>query len=616
MPAASRTETSTSTDSNGGSDLELPLPSGSMVPGAEQPIALESLERRTKEIGGELFDAMGRGPRPWQRDWWENLFIGATLDDPLVRVQLFRFIDALPALHTDQAVRRHLAEYLAEAGDRVPWWLNVALQLAAPGSSREGWLASAARFAAGVMARKFIAGATPSEALETVVGLRRRKLAFTADLLGEAVISELEADIYQQTCLTLLRDLDSPIGNAPEIPLIDRDRHGPIPRVNLSLKLSSLTAHFEPIHAEKSIEHAAARLRPILRLARERGAQIHVDMEQYAYRALSYELFCRVLEEPEFRDWPHVGIVVQAYHADAEGELQMLRDWVKRRGAPITIRLVKGAYWDYEVASARRLGWPEPVYLEKWQSDACFERCTRYLLQNHESLHPAFGSHNVRSLAHAIAGAEVMGLPKSGYELQTLFGMGDAIQKVLVARGHRVRVYTPYGAILPGMAYLVRRLLENTSNESFLKASLAESAPIDDLLRDPEELGAMLTRKKKPKADTSASNTQSPFSPFRNEPPLDFARSGNRAAMRQAIESVRLQLGRSYPLIIDGQEIETEDRRLDSVDPSHSSRVVGQIALADAQQAESAVVAARKAFPAWSRTPACAAPKCSSKLPG
>ena len=137
----------------------------------------------------------------------------------------------------------------------------------------------------------------------------------------------------------------------------------------------------------------------------------------------------------------------------------------------------KGAYWDYEVATARRLGWPEPVYLQKWQSDACFERCARYLIENHESLRPAFGSHNVRSLAHAIAAAELRGLPKSAYELQTLFGMGDAIQKVLVERGHRVRVYTPYGAILPGMAYLVRRLLENTSNESFLKASLSRECP-------------------------------------------------------------------------------------------------------------------------------------------
>jgi RHH-type proline utilization regulon transcriptional repressor/proline dehydrogenase/delta 1-pyrroline-5-carboxylate dehydrogenase len=603
MPAAQTTEGSTGADSNGGPASALALGPGLPDTGREQPTAQDSLERRTIEIGRELFDRMGRGPRPWQRAWWENFFISRTLDDPLVRVQLFRFIDALPALHTDGAVRRHLSEYLAEAGDRVPGWLALALELAPPGSARERWLAGAARSSAGVMARKFIAGATPGEAIQTVIGLRRQWLAFTADLLGEAVISELEADVYQQTCLTLLRDLDGPIRRAPQISLIDQDEHGPIPRVNLSLKLSSLTADFEPIHAEESIEHAAARLRPILRLARETGAQIHVDMEQYTYRALSYELFCRVLDEPEFRGWPDVGIVVQAYHANALTELRMLRDWVERRGAPITIRLVKGAYWDFEVATARRLGWPEPVYLEKWQSDACFERCARYLIENHESLRPAFGSHNVRSLSHAIAAAELRGLPKSSYELQTLFGMGDAIQKVLVERGHRVRVYTPYGAILPGMAYLVRRLLENTSNESFLKASLAERAPIDDLLRNPEELGAMLTRKRKPKADSAVSLARAPHPPFRNEPPLDFARAPDRESMRRAIESVRLQLGRSYPLSIGGHEIHTEGRRLDSLDPGHSSRIVGQVALADVRQAEAAVAAARKAFPAWSATP-------------
>ena len=121
------------------------------------------------------------------------------------------------------------------------------------------------------------------------------------------MISEAEADLYQQTCLDLMRGLDGPLRAAREIPLIDRDQNGPIPRVNLSLKLSSLTAHFEPIHAEATIERVGRRLRPILRTARELSAYIHVDMEQYAYRALSYELFCRVLEEPEFRDWPDVG---------------------------------------------------------------------------------------------------------------------------------------------------------------------------------------------------------------------------------------------------------------------------------------------------------------------
>jgi RHH-type proline utilization regulon transcriptional repressor/proline dehydrogenase/delta 1-pyrroline-5-carboxylate dehydrogenase len=401
----------------------------------------------------------------------------------------------------------------------------------------------------------------------------------------------------------LLRGLAGPLSDSPEVPLIDRDERGSIPRVNLSLKLSSLTAHFEPIHASSTIERVAQRLRPILAAARELGAYIHVDMEQYSSRALSYELFCEVLEEPDFRDWPDIGIVVQAYQPDAERELQMLHDWVVRRGAPITIRLVKGAYWDYEVLSARRQGWPEPVYLQKWQSDAAFERCARFLIEHHDRLRPAFGSHNVRSLASAAAYAESQGLPLAAYEFQTLFGMGDLIQGALRDRGHRVRVYTPYGAMLPGMAYLVRRLLENTSNESFLKASFSEHAQIEDLLRDPEEVGAMMTRLRKARTEAKTDVSQVGLPPFRNEPPTDFARIQNREAMRQALELVRGQLGRYYSLIVDGEEIDTEPRRLDSIDPSRSSRVAGQVSMAGADHAYRAVAAGRKALSVWGSTP-------------
>jgi RHH-type proline utilization regulon transcriptional repressor/proline dehydrogenase/delta 1-pyrroline-5-carboxylate dehydrogenase len=596
MATASKSETNTGADPRIGDaqDDGPPAVSGS------DGVSADALERRTRQIGRDLFDRIGRG-RPWQRAWWDDRFMAATLDDPLVRVQLFRFIDALPALKDSGSIRRHLAEYLAEAGDAVPWWLRLALRMAPEGSTRAEWLAETARLAAGIMARKFIAGATPNEALQTVLSLRRRKLAFTADLLGEAVISEAEADWYQQTCLNMIHGLAGPLGTAPEVPLIDRDQHGPIPRVNLSLKLSSLTADFEPIHAEASIAHAADRLRPILRSARDRGAYVHVDMEQYTYRALTYELFCRVLEEPEFRDWPDVGIVVQAYHPEAEAELEMLRDWVEDRGTPITIRLVKGAYWDYEVLTARRLDWPEPVYLEKWQSDASFERCTRFLLQHHDRLRPAFGSHNVRSLAYAIATAEAMRLPSASYELQTLFGMGDAIQRALVERGHRVRVYTPYGALLPGMAYLVRRLLENTANESFLKMSSTPSAQVDDLLRNPEEIGAMLTRTRRPRAEPPPVSGELP--PFRNEPTTDFARAENRDAMRRALEEVRSRLGKHYSLIIGGNEVDTAPRRLLSLNPSHSSRVVGETSQAGAEHAEQAISAARAAFPAWAARP-------------
>src|SRR5262249_52027339 len=146
---------------------------------------------------------------------------------------------------------------------------------------------------------------------------------------------------------------------------------------------------------------------------------------------------------------------------------------------------VKGAYWDYETVIAAQHDWPVPVYTEKWQSDACFERITRFLFQNHRWLRPAFGSHNVRSIAHALAVAEELDVGPSRYEFQMLYGMADAIKDVLNSMGRRVRIYTPYGQLLPGMAYLVRRLLENTSNESFLRAGFVEHVPEEQLLMNP-----------------------------------------------------------------------------------------------------------------------------------
>jgi len=569
-----------------------------------------ALERRTREIGRTLFARVGRGPAPWQRGWWDDHLMDLTLGDPQVKTQLFRFVDAMPALETPGAVRRHLAEYLGEAGERVPWWLRLGVRLAPAGTPGERVLAGLSRFGAMHMARRFIAGATPAEALKTVLALRRQRIAFTADLLGEAVITEDEAERYQQTCLELLQGLAGPLAAEPEIPQIDRDHRGPIPRVNLSLKLTSLTARFDALYDQATLGRVAERLRPILRTARKTGAYVHVDMEQYAHKDLTLAIFKSVLSEPEFRDWPDVGIVAQAYLKETEGDLESLLEWVRRRETPITVRLVKGAYWDYEVVLARQLGWPIPVYLEKWQTDANYERCARFLMEHHEWLRPALGSHNVRSLALAMAAAELYRVPVDSYEIQMLHGMGEPIQRALVADGKRVRVYTPYGAMLPGMAYLVRRLLENTSNESFLKASFTERAQVDDLLRDPEEVGAMWGRNRSQVAQGQARRSEQSLEsgiqelgPFRNEPPTDFTRSEARAAMRQALAVVREQFGRLHPLVLAGSEV-TTGIELDSNDPSRSATVVARFVQARPDEARRAVVVAQDRLAAWSATPA------------
>ena len=574
---------------------------------AQSPPSLPELEARTRAIGRELFAEVGRGPSILDRGWWDDRMMALTMGDARVKVQLFRFIDALPALASDESVGRHLREYLDQADESVPWFMKLGVDLAPVGTLRGQALAALARASAMHMARRFIAGATPAEAFETVKALRGRGVGFTADLLGEAVISDLEAEAYQRTCIELIRGLAPRLAAMPEDPRLDRSPSGPIPRVNLSLKLTSLTPRFDALYAESTTLRVSDRLRPILRVARENRAFVNVDMEQYAHKDLTYAIFREVLSEPEFRDWADVGIVAQAYLPEAEGDLRMMEEWVRERGTPISIRLVKGAYWDYEVTHARQMGWPVPVYLEKWRSDASYERCARFLMRNYERLRPALGSHNIRSLSHAMAAAEAYGVPEHAYEVQMLHGMGEPIERALVARGRRVRVYTPYGAMLPGMAYLVRRLLENTSNESFLKASFAERAEVEGLLRDPEEVGAMWPMKRRTPAPPA------PLPPFANEPLTDFTRPEARARMVEALDDLRDHLRvrpLRCPIVLGVPPLEQSgvddivlSPSLDIVaSPGDRTIDVSMSLRSTVDHAGQAVDAANRAFAAWSAT--------------
>ncbi len=227
---------------------------------------------------------------------------------------------------------------------------------------------------------------------------------------------------------------------------------------------------------ELGIDDARNRLRGLLRTAREVGAHLHIDMESMDSRELVTELVLQLLAEPEFRDGPSAGIVLQAYLRDADEQLDRVLDGLCR---PITVRLVKGAYWEHETVEARQHGWPAPVFETKAESDRSFERLTRKLLAARPEVRVAIASHNIRSLAHAIAAAG-----DGDLELQVLRGLGDDLQQALTAMGLRVRVYCPVGDLVAGMAYLVRRLLENTSNESFL-LNRARGEHLDSLLAAP-----------------------------------------------------------------------------------------------------------------------------------
>jgi RHH-type proline utilization regulon transcriptional repressor/proline dehydrogenase/delta 1-pyrroline-5-carboxylate dehydrogenase len=448
------------------------------------------VEERTRRLGREIFARVAEaGPIPFSPAWFDEQLMGWTMSDPAVKFQLFRFVDVLPQLHDPPAITRHLREYFGEVGERLPGWMRLGLRFLPTSGVLGRLLAWTARSSAERLARKFIAGSNIPEATRAVQRLRQRSLAFTVDLLSEATITEVEAEKAQAEYLKLILGLSAAARSWPIKEIIDLDPTGPLPRVNVSVKLSALYSQFDPIDPEGTSRAVRARLRPLLRTAREQGAFVNFDMEQYAFKDVTLRIFEEILSEEEFRDWPNAGIAIQAYLRDSEADLVRLCAWAEQRGTPVWIRLVKGAYWDYETILAAQMGWPVPVWSQKWQSDAAYERLTIFLLDHCRWLRPALASHNIRSLAHGMAAAEARGLPRRSFEIQMLYGMGEPIKDALVSLGQRVRIYTPYGELLPGMAYLVRRLLENTANESFLRAGFTEHVPVDVLLRNPLEVG-------------------------------------------------------------------------------------------------------------------------------
>jgi len=518
---------------------------------------------------------------------WDDKLLAWAMSNPGLRVQLFRFIDCLPALRSKAEIARHLQEYLGDESVELPTALKGLLNFANPDSMPGQLAATTVSTAVETLAHKYIAGENIKQITKTVERLRKDKMAFTIDLLGEAVITEAEAQSYLNRYLELMEQLTQVAQTWSSVPAIDQADGEELPRVQVSVKLTAFYSQFDPLDAQGSQERVSDRIRLLLRRAKELGAAVHFDMEQYEYKDLTLSILKQLLMEDEFRSRTDLGITLQAYLRDSEQDLQDLVDWAKNRGYPVTVRLVKGAYWDQETIKAVQKDWPQRVYNDKAATDANFERMTQRLLENHQYLYAAIGSHNVRSQARAIAIAESLNIPRRRFEMQVLYGMGDKLAKALTDQGYRVRVYCPYGELLPGMAYLIRRLLENTANSSFLRQNL-EDRPIAELLAPPVVDGEETTH---------------PVNrAFPNVADTDYAETAARERSHQAFQTVRQQLGKTYWPLINGEYQPTAEL-IDSVNPSNPNEVIGKVGLMSVEQAEHAIQAAKEAFPSWRRTP-------------
>jgi RHH-type transcriptional regulator, proline utilization regulon repressor / proline dehydrogenase / delta 1-pyrroline-5-carboxylate dehydrogenase len=564
---------------------------------------MSSLQTEIEHRGAEIFDLVDRHPEPlFSKAGFYQRMMEFSMRDEYFKVQMFRFVDVLASLHRGGEIVRHLDEYFADLRNGFAPLVRTGVQAAKIVPWISGQLL---RWNVSGMARQFIAGKNPHDVMKTLRKRRTQNIGFTVDLLGEAVVSEREATEYAARCLELLEYLAHETQGWTD-PLTKNSELFPV--VNVSVKISALYSQMNPADPADAIAHLAPKLRPILRRARELGAFVNFDMESYAYKYTTLELFKALFTETEFRRWPHAGIVIQAYLRDAEKDLVDLMEWGRGRGTRFTVRLVKGAYWDYEKIKSTQNGWSLPVYLQKPESDVNFELLTRILLENEEIVTSAFGSHNVRSIAHAQALADQLGIDRSRFEFQLLYGMAGPIKRALVEMGYRVREYCPVGELLPGMSYLVRRLLENTSNEGFLRAKFAENVSEEQLLRDPRELlnGAQplatsaITQARQ--VHDGASLDVPPGDTYENASLVNFVYKKSQEQMRVGLRQVRAQLGKKYPLIINGEKIWT-GKTIASINPSSPEEIVGHVTEAGIPEAERAVETARVAFEKWSRTP-------------
>ncbi|MES9970793.1 MAG: proline dehydrogenase family protein [Candidatus Thiodiazotropha sp.] len=526
------------------------------------------LEERIQTIGHQLWAEMQSRSGARSRGWIDRLLAQLLADDHF-RLQGLRFVDTVPVLTDDAQLVNHFREYFSAIDDRrlpplLAWGIRRSTKLSLPSV-----MAPVIRTAIRQVAHRFIAGEDADGILGCVAKLHGKGIRASLDMLGEATLSEAEAQVYQQAYLDLIARASE--GGKSAVLASD---------LNLSIKVSSLYSQISAVDTDGSIRQLAERLRPICHAAKSAGFTITLDMEQYDYKGIILQLFKQLAMEEPFRHWDGLGIVIQAYLCDADKDLADFISWVELRGTPVMVRLVRGAYWDMETVLALQQGWPMPVWTNKGDTDACYERCLVRLFES-RLIRPAVATHNLRSIACAMALSQSTGRGPEDYEFQMLYGMSDALEPLVTERDLTLRLYLPFGELLQGIAYLVRRLLENSSSQSILP--MLPSLDIAQILQPP-----------KPKVVAESATVTG----FVNQSLHRFTQQEEREKFAAAIRSVEKASGKSYPLMLTGH-IAVQEQSIDSTNPADPTQLIGKVVSAGADDAEMALRQTQSATRSW-----------------
>lgn len=504
------------------------------------------------DIGYRLLRA-ARQSKPRLYRGVSGFVLSRSLDDAALRAALFRFIDVLPQLHGSGAQAAHLSAYLGESDSQGV--LPGLLKLAARPSL--AWLVERQ---VRQMARHFMIEETPQALHAVLRQLATTPAQITLDAVGEAVLTEAEADAYRDRVLWQLA----------------QDWRGQTP--HLSIKLSALTPDFDPLDPGGTRERVFSRLAPIIAAACEKQATMTVDMEQYELKDTMLRLWLDAAATFSDPRWLPA-IALQAYLPETDADVTHVLAASQRLGRRLGVRLVKGAYWDQERAWSAQRGWPMPCYTDKAATDANYEALTARLLAHTDSLLPAIAGHNPRSLAVAIAHAQQRSLGNSQWEIQMLQGMAEPLRDAVAGTGAPLRIYVPSGNLLTGMAYLIRRLLENTASTSILRQTWLDDSEDTTLLAAPAPSRAHEERAR-------------PVTlPLR-----DFSRETVRKQFAATLDALQQRL----PLqeIIEGNDVYL------SRSPQQPQQVLGSSRYTPLQDIDAIVRAARKAQQQWVEYPA------------
>ena len=434
------------------------------------------------------------------------------------------------------------------------------------------------------LGHQFVLGRDMREARDRAAAMEAQGYSFSYDMLGEAARTEADARRYHLAYSDSITALAG-VGRGAGI----RNRPG------VSVKLSALHARYEFAQRDRVMTELAARLRSLALLAQSAGIGLNVDAEEADRLDLSLDVVEAVLSDPALAGWDGFGVVVQAYGKRAPHVIDWLHELAGQLARRVMVRLVKGAYWDTEIKRAQVLGLDGfPVFTRKASTDVSFLACARRLLGMTDRIYPQFATHN----AHTMAGVLHMAGDVADFEFQRLHGMGEALHEaVREAHGTRCRIYAPVGAHHDLLAYLVRRLLENGANSSFVNQIVDESVTPKEIARDPitviEGLGCAV-------ANPRIAAPPGIYMPERrNSKGWDLTDPIAMTAVEAEREQFRAAEWEARPLIA-GAVVGAEAREVRN--PARADDIVGWVTHSAPADIEVAMKAARIGAQAWAST--------------